>query len=125
MEKILVVDDEVEVCNVLKEFLSLKGYEVHTAFDGIHAIQEVKEFWPQTVFLDVKMPGMDGIEALREIKKIHPEARVIMVTAVADQETAAKAFELGAYDYIGKPLGLNYLERVALTKRDDGKDYME
>ena len=64
MEKILVVDDEVEVCNVLKEFLSLKGYEVHIAFDGIHAIQAVKEFWPQTVFLDVKMPGMDGIEAV-------------------------------------------------------------
>ena len=70
MEKILVVDDELEVCNALREFLSLKGYEVHTAQDGVTAISQVKEVKPHIVLLDMIMPGMGGIDVLKEIKRI-------------------------------------------------------
>ena len=116
MERILVVDDEVEQCNVLKKFLSLKGYEVHTATSGRAAIDKVKEVRPHIVLLDIRMPGVDGIEVLKEIKKVDPAVGVIMVTGVTDEEEARKTFELGAYDYITKPIDFNYLETVLMVK---------
>lgn len=116
MAKILVVDDEIEACNALKEFLGLKGYEVYTAQDGKTAIDKVQELRPQLILLDMIMPGMHGIEVLKEIKKIDPEIGVIMVTVVTDEAQAKKALKLGAYDYITKPVDLNYLDTVVMVK---------
>lgn len=116
MIKILVVDDEIEACNALKEFLEVKGYEVHTAQDGKTALDQVQELRPQLVLLDMIMPGMHGIEVLQEIKKIDPEIGVIMVTVVTNEAQAKKALELGAYDYITKPVDLNYLDTVVMVK---------
>ncbi len=115
MERILVVDDEIHVCNVLKEFLSLKGFEVHTAFDGSTALSKVKEIRPHIVLLDIIMPGMGGLEVLKEIKKIDPKVGVIMVTGVADNELAKRTIELGAYDYITKPMDFDYFENVVMV----------
>jgi DNA-binding NtrC family response regulator len=115
MERILVVDDEELVCNVLKEFLKLKGYEVHTANDGPTGISLVKEIRPHIVLLDIIMPGMGGIDVLQEIKKIDPKVGVIMVTGVADHELAKRTLELGAYDYITKPIDLDYFESVVMV----------
>lgn len=119
MERILVVDDEIEICNVLKEYLTEKGYEVHTSQDGKSAIQKVKEISPHIVLLDMKMPGMSGIETLQEIKKIDPDIGVIMVTAVGDENLARQTFELGAVDFICKPVDFNYLETVVMVKLVD------
>jgi DNA-binding NtrC family response regulator len=116
MGRILVVDDEVEACNVLEEFLSSKGHEVHTALDGPTAIGTFQEVQPQIVFLDMIMPGMGGLDVLKEIKKIDPDVTVIMVTVVTDHEQAKETLELGAYDYITKPVDLNYLENVMMVK---------
>ncbi len=116
MGKILVVDDEIEACKVLEEFLSSKGHEVHTALDGPTAISKLEEVKPQIVFLDMIMPGMGGLEVLQELKRIDPEVTVIMVTVVTDHEQAKKTLELGAYDYITKPVDLNYLENVMMVK---------
>jgi DNA-binding response OmpR family regulator len=116
MIKILVVDDEPEACDALKEFLSMKGYEVSTAQDGQTALRKIKEYDPQIVLLDVIMPGMNGIKVLQEIKKMDPKIGVIMVTVVTDEAQAKKTLELGAYDYITKPVDLNYLETVVLVK---------
>jgi DNA-binding NtrC family response regulator len=116
MERILVVDDEIEVCNVLQEFLSSKGYEVYSALDGATAISKVKEVRPHIVLLDIIMPGMGGIDALKEIREVDDRVGVIMVTAVADHELAKRAIELGAYDYLTKPMDLDYLETVVLVK---------
>ena len=116
MGRILVVDDEVEACNVLEEFLSSKGHEVLTALDGPAAISKVKEAKPDIVLLDMIMPGMGGIDVLKEIKKLDPAVTVIMVTVVTDHEQAKKTLELGAYDYITKPVDLNYLENVVMVK---------
>lgn len=115
MERILVVDDEIEACDILKEFLTLKGYEVYTAHDGPTAITKAREVSPRIVLLDIRMPGMGGIEVLKEIKKMDPSIGVIMATAVADHDVAIKALELGAYDYITKPLDLDYLDTVILA----------
>ncbi len=116
MKRILVVDDEIEACKALQEFLSFKGYEVHTAMDGATAIGKVEEFRPHIVLLDLIMPGMGGIEVLKEIKKFDPAVGVIMVTVVNDHAQAKETLELGAYDYITKPVDLNYLETVLMVK---------
>ena len=116
MEKILVVDDEIEVCNALNDFLTMKGYEVYTALDGPSALKKVAEIEPHIVLLDIRMPGMSGIDVLKEIKKTNDDIGIIMVTAVTDQVIAKSTFELGAYDYITKPVDLDYLENVLMVK---------
>ena len=116
MGKILVVDDEVEVVRLLKDFLTSKGYEVHTALNGTEAIALVKEVKPDIVLLDIIMPGISGIDTLKEIKKIDPTTAVIMITAVIDEELANRAVKLGAFDYITKPINIDYLETCVMVK---------
>ena len=111
MAKVLVVDDEPAAVELLVEFLSSKGYEVLTATNGEEALQRVKEDRPHLVLLDIRMPKMDGMEVLRRIREIDPEMGVIMVTAVNEEDVGRKALEMGAFDYIVKPLDLKYLER--------------
>lgn len=117
--RILVVDDEIAIRNVLREFLNLKGFEVHTASNGPTAIAKVKRVKPHIVLLDVMIPGMGGMEILKEIKKIDPPVGVIMVTAIYDNELARRAVALGAYDYLTKPVDFNYLETVLMVKSID------
>jgi len=119
MGRILVVDDEIAICNLLRQFLTSKGYEVYTAPDGQTAIAEVKEIRPHIVLLDIMMPGMGGIDTLKEIKKVDPKVGVIMVTAIFDEELGKRAIELGAYDYITKPVSFDYLETVLMVKMID------
>lgn len=116
MAKVLVVDDEPEAVELLVEFLSSKGYEVLTAGGGEEALQRVKEDRPHLVLLDIRMPKMNGIEVLRRIREIDAEMGVIMVTAVNEEDMGRKALELGAFDYIVKPLDLKYLERSVWYK---------
>jgi len=112
MDKILVVDDEVVVCDLLENFLTLKGYEVYTASDSYTAIKKVKEVCPHLVLLDIVMPGISGIKVLQEIKKLNPKTRVIMITAVPDQGIITESIDLGAYDYIRKPMDLKHVENI-------------
>ena len=119
MKKILVVDDERVIRNLLKEFLNRKGYDVYTASDGRGAIAQVKEIRPHIVLLDIMMPGIGGMDALKEIRRIDPRVGVIMVTAISDQELGKRAMELGACDYITKPLDFDYLETALMVKMMD------
>lgn len=116
MEKILVVDDEIEVCNALKEFLTIKGYAAFTALNGEAALSIVQAEKPHIVLLDIIMPGMTGIETLKEIKKTTPSTGVVMITAVTDEAMGNQALELGADDFITKPVDLDYLETVLMVK---------
>ncbi len=111
MPKVLVVDDEPDAVELLQEFLTAKGYEVSAAFNGEEALEKVKTDRPHLILLDVRMPGMNGLETLRQIRQIDQEVGVIMVTAVNEEETGRQALELGAFDYLVKPLDLGYLER--------------
>ena len=115
-KKVLVVDDEQGVCDILDEFLTKKGYKVITVLSGEAAIKKIKEERPHMVLLDIKMPGMDGIEALKRIREIDKEVGVVMVTAVNDDAVGRRCMELGAYDYITKPLDFNYLETNLMIK---------
>jgi len=111
MPRVLIVDDEPDFVELLREFLTAKGYEVAAAYDGEEALRKVKEDRPHLVLLDVRMPKMNGLEVLRQLREIDHEVGVIMVTAVDEEETGRQALKLGAFDYVIKPLDLKYLER--------------
>jgi len=117
MKKILVVDDEPAICNMLKKFLTIKGYKAFTVLSGEEAIKKMKREKPHFVLLDIKMPRMDGMEVLQRIKEIDKEIPVVvMITAIKDEVVAKRCIALGAADYITKPLGLEYLENVLMLK---------
>ncbi len=116
MARILVVDDEQEVCDMLKKFLIKREHTVYTALDGEEALSIVKEERPHIVLLDIRMPKMDGIECLKLIKEIDKEVGVIMITAVKEEEIGKQALKLGAFDYITKPLSLKFLEDCLMVK---------
>src|SRR5262245_8059501 len=110
--KVLVVDDEPEVRQVLVEFLSSRGYDVVAAAGGGEAVTMVETVKPDLVLLDVAMPEMDGVETLKRIVAIDPSLAVIMVTANADIGITSKLLALGAVDYVPKPFDLDYLDQA-------------
>jgi len=111
MRKILVVDDEAQNHELLKDFLEIRDYEVITANGGKEALEKIKEK-PALVLLDVMMPDMNGLQVLEKIKEIAPSMEVIMVTSMADEDIALSSLKKGACDYITKPIDLNHLENV-------------
>ena len=119
--KMLIVDDEIEVCNIFFDFFTPKGYEVIKATSGEEAIEKVKSEKQNLVFLDIRMTPMDGVEVLKQIKRIDKTIFVIMVTVLKDERIAKKAIKLGAYDYVTKPLSFDYLEKAALMVEVDLK----
>lgn len=117
MTKVLVVDDEIEILRLLQRFLISKSYEVFIATNSRTAIQKVKDVKPDIVLLDIMMPGVGGIETLKEMKQMNPEIRVIMITALIDEEIAKRTLILGASDYIVKPINIEYLETCLLVNQ--------
>ena len=116
MKKLLVVDDESEICDFLKSFFEERDFQVATARSGEEAILAVEKEKPHVVLLDIHMPGMDGMSTLRELKKKHPQLKVIMVTAIETRDKIEEAIRLGADNYITKPLSLEYLEKDVQEK---------
>ena len=102
-EKILVVDDEKGVRELLKQILTDAGYEVITASDGEEALLALSTESPHVMTLDIKMPVMSGMEVLARLSHDLPDVCLIMVTAIADVSSAVEAMKLGALDYITKP----------------------
>lgn len=98
------------------EFFTVRNYEVFNAQSGKKAIEIVKRERPRIILLDINMRGIDGIETLKKIREIDKESVIIMVTGVKDDDTMKRAKELGADDYITKPLSLEYLDKVVLLK---------
>ena len=111
MARILVVDDEPSAVELLTEFLTAKNHTVISASNGEEALQKVKEERPHLIFLDVLMPKMSGLDVLKKIREIDKEVGVIMVTAVHEEEIGRQALKLGAFDFITKPIDLEYLEK--------------
>jgi len=120
--KVLVVDDEESVRNLLQRALEEAGYQVTTATSGEEAMSEAYHGeGVELVLLDIKMPGMSGMDVLTKLTTDWPDTCVIMATAVVDVETAIKAMKLGAYDYITKPFNLDEVVLTvqrALERRD-------
>lgn len=103
MGKVLVVDDEEGVRSLLERTLARVGYSVVSAANGQEALDRVSQQDIEVVLLDIKMPGMSGMDVLQQLAKRWPDIGVVMVTGVADIQTAVEAMKLGADDYITKP----------------------
>ena len=114
--KILTVDDQMGIDSFFYEFFTARNYEVFNALSGKEAIAITKKEKPRIILLDINMRGMDGIETLQKIREFDKDVAIIMVTGVKDDDVAKKAKELGADDYITKPLSLEYLDKVVLLK---------
>lgn len=117
MARILVVDDEEDICKTLQDILIEEGYEVETADSGKEAIEKVQAKKPDLVLLDVRLTGgMNGVEVLRVIRQTDKDIPVAMITAYEDIDLAQEALQLGAYDYIKKPFDIGYLRASILSK---------
>ena len=112
--RLLVVDDEPAVCEVLHDFFIAEGCEVFTATDGPTALGIIKGKRPDVVLLDITMPGMDGMRVLEEARAIDPDIGIIMVSALRDDSLVKRAMVLGARAYIKKPVDLNHLRTSVL-----------
>ncbi|KPL01134.1 MAG: hypothetical protein AMJ91_01245 [candidate division Zixibacteria bacterium SM23_73_3] len=109
-DRILVVDDELFVRELLLEFLSTQGYEVSLADSGEKAVELMQIHPADVVLVDLKMPGIDGIETLKQIKKIAPHALAIVMTGYPTIESSIEALRSDACDYVVKPFKLNDLK---------------
>lgn len=108
-QQILVVDDEQLIRWSLEKNLVKHGFLVQTAASGEQALEIIGKDAPDLVLLDISMPGIDGLRTLEEIKKSDPLVAVVMITALGVLETAVKAMQLGAFDYIHKPFNMDEL----------------
>ena len=116
-KKLMVVDDEVEICSFVKMFFEQRGFTVFQAHNGEEAVKVAQVHKPHVVLLDVKMRYEDeGFETLPKIREVSPKSRVLMVTGVEDEASILRGKALGADDYITKPLILEYLETTVLKK---------
>lgn len=117
LPRLLVVDDEIDICNFVKSFFEMRGFKVSIALNGDEAMEKLAKDAPDVVIMDLKMRREgEGLEYLPKIKAAQPSVRVLMVTATDDSDTIEKAKQLGADDYITKPLMLEYLENTVLEK---------
>jgi DNA-binding NtrC family response regulator len=107
--KVLLVDDETDFVETLVKRLRKRKLDVRAASSGQQALDMLSESPSDVVVLDVKMPDMDGIETLRRIKKIAPSVEVVMLTGHANVEVAMQGMELGAFDYLMKPIDIDDL----------------
>jgi two-component system, OmpR family, response regulator len=122
MSKLLLIDDDVELANMLKEFLTQEGFGVTTAHDGLTGEQYVLAGKFELVILDVMMPGQDGMQTLKNIRQ-HSDIPVLMLTAKDDNEGRIEGLEGGADDYVQKPcLPRELVARIRAILRRQNSD---
>ena len=115
MIKFLIVDDEPDVVNQVKDLFELRNYAVITATSGEKALELVKKENPNIIILDIRMPGITGMDVLKEVRKNYPKMRVIMLTGVEDDATRQMAMGLGASGYLTKPY--SYSELLDMSRK--------
>lgn len=123
--KVLLVDDEEEFVKTLSERLRMRDVDSDTAFDGEQAIESVTEQEPDVLVLDLKMPGIHGLEVLRWVKRFHPSIQVIILTGHGTERDEEKARELGAFDYLKKPVETeNLMKKIRIAYKASFEDSM-
>ncbi len=114
--KLLIVDDNRDLCESLSDILELMGYEVMTVFNGHQAIAAVEKEQFDLVLMDVKMPGINGIDTLKILKKISPGLKVIMITAFADDVFFKEGLQSRDFEVARKPLNIDKFLELLKTK---------
>ena len=111
-KRILIVDDDPEICETLSDILDEEGYDVVTANDGQEALEKIRQDSFNLVITDIKMPIMDGMALLKEIEKSHANIEVIVITSYGNEGQQVEATRLGAYEYLNKPLKVDQLKNI-------------
>lgn len=111
-KRILIVDDEENARSGLAKLLSREGYEIATAGNGHEALNYLRSQKVELIITDINMPEMNGITFLRELNRIHPASNVIMVTAYGEVESYIEAMNLGAFEYVNKPVKVEELIKI-------------
>jgi CheY-like chemotaxis protein len=117
MKRVMVVDDEPELTEVVREYLQDR-YEVVVVHNGPAALERAQEKRPDVVFLDMNMPGPRGIEVLRELRRRDSTIPVIMVTVDTEIGLVEQCLQEGAFAYVPKPFDLKYVEHMAALAAD-------
>lgn len=120
--RILIVDDEQEILNMLRRNLEMEGYEVKTTLSPSEALVLMKRELFNLVMLDIKMPGMSGVDLLQELKQINPLSNIIMMTGYSSMANVVDCLGSGAVDYFVKPFGDIELIIQALSQARDRID---
>jgi len=120
--RILIVDDEPDIVEMLKTYFSDKGYDVLTAQQGADAVMIADFQRPDAMLLDILMPDMDGVKVLRAIRAMDPNIPVVMVSGNTDEKIARDTLIMGAFDYVAKPFNFDMLERVVEAAIAAGTD---
>lgn len=111
---IFVLDDEKDICHFVKEFFIKRGFDVYTTLTGKAAINAIKKIHPSIALLDIRLgeKKITGLDVLKFVKQERPDCHCVMVTYIDDQNFINQAMEIGAADYLKKPLTLPEIERV-------------
>ena len=112
MKRVLIVDDEPELTDVVREYLQ-DSYEVEVANSGTAALLAAQRQRPDVVFLDINMPGPSGVEVLKQLRRADPTVQVIMVTVNTEVSVVQECLQEGAFAYVPKPFDLKYVEHMA------------
>jgi len=112
MPKIIIIDDEKDMCKVLALIFKTEGYDVATESNSAKGLDLVMKESPDCVLLDIRMPKVNGIELLHKIKEYNKKLPVIMMTAEGSVTTTAQSIRLGAYDYIIKPFDTEFIKNM-------------
>jgi two-component system alkaline phosphatase synthesis response regulator PhoP len=102
-EKLLVVEDELHLAEVIADNLELEGYSVEVVGDGLEALEKIRAERPALVLLDVMLPGMDGFEVCERLRKEKVDVPILFMTARSDTDDRIRGLEIGGDDYLGKP----------------------
>lgn len=111
-QSVLIIDDEEAVCSFLRIFFEEEGYRVSTSLAAEDGVKKALKERPDIVFVDLNIPKMGGIEVLTQIKKSDENMVVVVITGFGTIEGARSAMKLGAYDYITKPLDVDFIKEV-------------
>jgi CheY-like chemotaxis protein len=112
MIRVLIVDDDPDVASVLNDAVTGFGHRTAVVLSGALALRAAREFVPHVVLLDIRMPGVDGHTLLEHLKRSPQPPAIIIVSGNADEEEARQLLQRGAFDYVTKPVSLNYLEQA-------------
>lgn len=112
--KVLIVDDEKSIRDMLELYLQRKNFRIFQACSGEEAIESYSRNQPDIVLLDILMPGWNGIQTLTELKRLFPQVKTIVVSAIKNEETYRKCLEIGAGYYVSKPIDLSSLDTIIM-----------
>ncbi len=112
MSKLLIIDDEKDLCLMFQKIFQEEGHSVMMATTGREGVVKARHEQPDLIFLDLKMPSMDGITCLKRLRQMSKLSKIVVLTGYGTLKTAQEAMRLGAYDYTSKPFDLDLIREL-------------